>query len=281
MFANLYIREIHLFGAVMLTVAGSVPKLDLLSAAVSDLSIPILVRNLLGLSFDGLDSIDFIRILGLPFQDMQAFDRELVKNANGSRLAEAFNQRVHDNSLVLDKAQVKASPFGDGVDLVDQRRMRHYYIDGSGVIKLTAQFYYADVNTRLGSYTVNGESLYAESLRFLRSGSRFCFPSGREMGCWRMDVYRRLIWVPEIGSLQSRAGVRGSPSCARGQCAETVYGQGTEGIVFFLSAGKKDVTFYLDGRIELLSILYFETRIIFCKGLYPSMSGLTGWRFLM
>ena len=41
MFANLYIREIHLFGAVMLTVAGSVPKLDLLSAAVSDLSIQI------------------------------------------------------------------------------------------------------------------------------------------------------------------------------------------------------------------------------------------------
>ena len=33
MFANLYIREIHLFGAVMLTVAGSVPKLDLLSGS--------------------------------------------------------------------------------------------------------------------------------------------------------------------------------------------------------------------------------------------------------
>ena len=69
----------------MLTVAGSVPKLDLLSAAVSDLSIPILVRNLLGCSFDGLDSIDFIRILGLPFQDMQAFDREMVKRADGAR----------------------------------------------------------------------------------------------------------------------------------------------------------------------------------------------------
>ena len=112
------------------------------------------MRNLLGLSFDGLDSIDFIRILGLPFQDMQAFDREMVKRADGARLAEAFNQRIHDNSLVLERDQVKASPFGDGVDLVDQRRMRHYYIDGSGGIKLTAQFYYADVNTRLGSYTV-------------------------------------------------------------------------------------------------------------------------------
>lgn len=44
-------------------------------------------------------------------------------------------------------------------------------------------------------------------------------------------------------------------------------GKEQRGIVFFLSAGKKDVTFYLDGRIELLSILYFETRIIFCKGL--------------
>ena len=45
-------------------------------------------------SFDGLDSIDFIRILGLPFQDMQAFDREMVKRADGARLAEAFNQAM-------------------------------------------------------------------------------------------------------------------------------------------------------------------------------------------
>ena len=69
------------------------------------------MRNLLGCSFDGLDSIDFIRILGLPFQDMQAFDREMVKRVDGARLAEAFNQRIHDNSLVLEKDQVKASPF--------------------------------------------------------------------------------------------------------------------------------------------------------------------------
>ena len=59
--------------------------------------------------------------------------------------------------------QVKASHFGDGVDLVDQRRMRHYYIDSSGNIKLTAQFYYADVNARLGSYTVEQGNLCMRS----------------------------------------------------------------------------------------------------------------------
>ena len=268
MFANLYIREIHLFGAVMLTVAGSVPKLDLLSAAVSDLSIPILVRNLLGCSFDGLDSIDFIRILGLPFQDMQAFDREMVKRADGARLAEAFNQRIHDNSLVLERDQVKASPFGDGVDLVDQRRMRHYYIDGSGGIKLTAQFYYADVNTRLGSYTVERGIFVCGVIEIFKVRFEVLFSFREGDG---VLAYGR---IPEVNLGFLKLG----PSQAGQESGEALpvpadsvlrqfMGKEQRGIVFFLSAGKKDVTFYLDGRIELLSILYFETRIIFCKGL--------------
>ena len=54
---------------------------------------------------------------------------------------------------------------------------------------------------------------------------------------------------------------------------------GTKGIVFFLSAGKKDVTFYLDGRIELLSICILKPGLSSARGLYPLMCGLTGWRF--
>ena len=75
MFSNLYIRKSIVWGCN--AYCGRVsPKAGLLSAAVSDLSVPILVRNLLGLSFDGLDSIDFIRILGLPFsRTWEAFDR--------------------------------------------------------------------------------------------------------------------------------------------------------------------------------------------------------------
>lgn len=39
------------------------------------------------------------------------------------------------------------------------------------------------------------------------------------------------------------------------------------GIVFFLSAVERDVCFYLDGRIELLSLFVADARIIFCSGL--------------
>ena len=150
----------------------------------------------------------------------------MVKSADGARLAEAFNQRIHDNSLVLERDQVKASHFGDGVDLVDQRRMRHYYIDGSGNIKLTAQFYYADVNTRLGSYTVERGSLYAESLRFSRSGSRFCFSfRGGGMGCWRMDAYREVnLGFLKLGPSQAGQESGEALPVPGGQCAEAVYG---------------------------------------------------------
>lgn len=268
MFTNLYIRKIHLFGALMLTVAGSVPKLNLLSAAVSDLSIPILVENLLGLQIDGLNSIDFIRILGLPFQDMSGFDREMIKRADGAELANVFNSRIHDNSLVLETGQVKATPFGDGVDLVDQRRMRHYYIDSGGRLKLTAQFYYADVNTKLGNYTVERGIFLCGVIEIFKIRFEVLFSFREGDG---VLAYGRIPQV-DLGFLKL------GPSQAGQEPGETIpvpadsvlwqfMGKEQKGIVFFLSAGKKDVTFYLDGRIEFLSLLYFETRIIFCKGL--------------
>ena len=268
MFTNLYIRRIHLFGAVMLTVAGSVPRLDLLSAAVSDLSVPVLVENLLGLTFDGLGSIDFIRILGLPFQDMGGFDGEMIKRADGAELAAVFNSRIQDSSLALESEQVKATPFGDGVDLVDQRRMRHYYIDSGGKLKLTAQFYYADVNTRLGSCTVERGIFVCGVIEIFRVRFEILFSFREGDG---VLAYGRIPEV-DLGFLKL------SPSQAGRESGETLpvsadsvlrqfMGKEQKGIVFFLSAGKRDVTFYLDGRIELLWILYFETRIIFCKGL--------------
>lgn len=77
---------------------------------------------------------------------------------------------------------------------MDQRRMRHYYIDGSGGIKLTAQFYYADVNTRLGSYTVERGIFVCGVIEIFKVRFEVLFSFREGMGCWRMDAYRRLIW---------------------------------------------------------------------------------------
>ena len=65
-----------------------------------------------------------------------------------------FNAAITSDALRLEEGQVQISPFGEGVDLADQKRMRHYYIDSKGNLQLAAQFYVAMENTALGNYTV-------------------------------------------------------------------------------------------------------------------------------
>jgi hypothetical protein len=65
LYSSLYIRNIQIFGAVMLKTVGTAVEPTLLSAAISDISIPILVDNLMGEHVDGIEALDFIKILGL------------------------------------------------------------------------------------------------------------------------------------------------------------------------------------------------------------------------
>ncbi len=277
MFTNLYIRKLHLFGAVMLGVTGPAVELKLLSVAVSDLSIPSLVENLLGMEIDGIETIDFIRILGLPFQEMESFSKAELEAADERRLVQSFNRQVTDPSLVLEETQVKAYPFGGGVDLVDQKRMRHYYIRPDGRLQLSAQFYYASVDTVLGNYTVQKGMFLCGVIEIFRLRLEVLFSFREKEG---VLAYACIPSV-DLGFLKL------GPSKGGASSGETLpipadsvlyqfMGKEQKGVVFFLSAGKEDVIFFLDGRVELLSILSFETRIIFCKG-YVSVDVGFSW----
>lgn len=278
LFTNLYLRKLHLFGAVMLGISGPLIHPELLSAAVSDFSIPILVENVLGMTFPGLETVDFIRLLGLPFQEMEPFDREMLEQLNGAEIVCRFNSQVRDASLRLEEDQVKVYPFDGGVSLVDQKRMRHYYIRDDGHLQLAAQFYYADVNTRLGSFTIEKGIFVCSTIELfgVQMEALFSFREGEGV-----LAYARIASI-DLGFFKLEPSEAGQASeeplpIPADSILHQFMGTKQEGAVFFLSAGKRDVTFYLDGRVEFLSFFYFEARVIFCKG-YISMD--IGFRWM-
>lgn len=268
MYTNLYIRKIQLFGAVILRVQGSVVVPDLLSAAVSDLSIPILMDNLLGYHLDGIDVMDFIQLKGLPFQSLSPFSQEMVKNRDLEGIVSRFNTEVKNTSLQLDASQVQITAFGDGVDVTDLKRMRHYYIDASGRLKLMAQFYYATENTKLGNYTVDRGIFICAVIEIFGKAFEVLFSFREGEG---LLAYAR---VPEIdlGFLKigasefSRSSESTLPVAKDSVITQFVNPQ-SDGMIFFLSADKKDVSFYFDGMVEFLKCFRVDARIIFCKGM--------------
>lgn len=152
MYCNLYMGKIKMFGALGLSVIGQAVNIDLLSAAVTDITLPIFVESVLGKKINGLDEFDFIQLLGLPFLQVQDFPVE--RDMSGVQVAEAFNSRVSDKSFALDSGQVQVETFGEGIILIDKKRMRHYYITKTGKLQLQAQFYYAIKSMNLGDYNI-------------------------------------------------------------------------------------------------------------------------------
>lgn len=277
MYTSLYIRELQLFGAVMLSIRGEAVVPELLSAAVSDLSIPVLLDNFLGEHIAGIEALDFIKILGLPFQNMQPFQKEILAQKNLPAIVERFNAQVMEPALRLDASQVQLTPFGQGMDMTDLKRMRHYYINASGNLQLMAQFYYSTVNTRFGSYSIERGFFLCGVIELFGKRFEVLFSLRETEG---MVAYAKIpnmdLGFLRIGPSQIGKESKDNLPIAKDSILSQFLIPEQEGLVFFLSAGKKDVSFYLDGNVQLLGLFSVDARIIFCKG-FISIDLRTVW----
>lgn len=268
MYTSLYIRNLQLFGAVMLQIRGSTVTPQLISAAVSDISIPILLDNLLGRHISGIEAMDFIRIMGLPFQNMEAYDRQLLENRDVVGIVRRFNAQTDSPALRLDETQVQLTQFGDGVDLTDLKRMRHYYISNSGKLQLAAQFYYASVKTTIGNYQVEPGLFICGAIEIFGKRFEALFSYRENEG---MLAYARIPSM-DLGFLKLGPSQVGNQSdkmllLSGGNIISQFISLDQSGITFFLSAMEKDISFFMDGRVEILSLFAADARIIFCSGL--------------
>lgn len=277
MYTSLYIRKIQIFGALILKIRGELVTPELLSAAVSDLSIPILLDNLLGEHINGIEALDFIKILGLPFQNAGSFSKEVVEQKNLPAIVEQFNSRVNNPSLNLELSQVQLTPFGDEADLTDLKRMRHYYIKKSGELQLAAQFYYSSINTRIGNYSVERGLFICGVIEIFGKRIEVLFSYRESEGILGYAKIQEMdLGFIRIGP--SKAGRRSSDTLpiATDSVLSQFINPEQAGLVFFLSAGKKNISFYLDGNVNVLRLFEVDARIIFCQGLI-SVDLCTTW----
>lgn len=264
MYTSLYIGTIQLFGAVMLRQTGNAVQPILLSAAVSDLSIPLFMDNLLGRHIPGIEVLDFIKILGLPFQEMKNFDSVQIKNKDIPAIVNQFNSQVKSESLRLEESQVQLTTFGNGTDLTDLKRMRHYFISNKGKLQLAAQFYYAVENTALGNYTIEKGIFMCGVIEIFGKRFEVLFSVRESDG---LLAYAKIpsmnLGFLQIGASKFQKEAKQSPPIPKDSVLSQFVNPAQEGIVFFLSAGQKEVSFYLDGSVGILGIIHADARIIY------------------
>lgn len=284
MYSTLYIRQLAIFGAVLVGEVGAAFAPKVISAAlINELSISSLISALSGEEIGSNPNIDFIKIKGLDFQKMTPFDvrklrtkkkEDTVKNAedtagNVEYVVEHFNSQVGSEALKLYPDQIQLTSYEAGTDLADLKRMRHYFIDRKGNIQLSAQFYYSSENTRFGNYTVEQGIFFCGVLEIFKARFEVLFSWRKSDQC--ILAYARVSPIDlgflRIDSSGLPAAGTGTLPIARDSVMSQLVDLQKRGMVFFLSASKKEVSFYFDGMVEILGMLRAQARILVVNGL--------------
>lgn len=284
MYSTLYIRQLAIFGAVLVGEEGTsfVPKV-ISAALINELSISSLISALTGEEIGSNSNVDFIKIKGLDFQEMTPFDvrkfgakkkKNTVKNVedtagNVEYVVDHFNSQIRSEALKLYPDQVQLTSYEAGTDLADLKRMRHYFIDRKGNVQLSAQFYYSCEDTRFGNYTVEQGIFFCGVLEILKARFEVLFSWRKSDEC--ILAYARVSPI-DLGFLRiDSSGLQSTGSGELPIAGDSVMSQLVDlrkkGMVFFLSASKKEVSFYFDGMVEILGMLRAQARILFVNGL--------------
>lgn len=270
LYSTLYINRLAIFGAVMLSETGGTIVPELISAAlINELTISSLLENLAGKEMGGNSNIDFIKIKGLDFQTITPFDVKKLAPEDAGAVADHFNRQVDSVDLKLDPEQIQLTSYEAGTDLADLKRMRHYFINKKGNIELSAQFYYSSVDTKFGNYTVEQGLFFCGVLEILKARFEVLFSWRKSEEC--ILAYARAAPI-KLGFLTiDSSDFASERSSELPIAADSVMSQFVDlrrrGLVFFLAASKKEVSFYFDGKVDILGIINAQARILFVNGL--------------
>lgn len=262
LYSTLFLKDFHFFGAVMLKVSGSQVHPTILSAAIDDISLPELLDKLLPEKISGMDALNFIRISGLPFQDMPAFQAEQLNENDAPAIISQFNANIKSPSLQL--KEIRLTPYDNGTDMTDLKRMRHYFINSEGKLQLKAQFYFADENTRLGEFTVERGLFICGVIETFQKEFEVLFSFRQSEG---ILAYAKIPSIDmkflKITSSSFKNADNSSLPIAANSVLAQFINPSQEGVIFFLSATQKEVSFYLDGKVELFGLFCVDARILY------------------
>lgn len=289
MYSNLYLGDIKVFGAIGLSILPAGVDINLLSAAITDITLPKLIKNIFGKGITFADTLDFIALSGLPLAGtgnktiVLAQHEDVREEKVRNKIAEEFNELVKAPSFAINGESIYVERIQEGTDeesivLVDKSRMRHYSINSQGRLSLQAQFYYCREDTKLGDYTLQqGIFLCGSITLFQKFTVRALFAMSESEGIIAYagldKINLGLLSVEASGSKMKDNPMSYFPKDSllwllmdhKPVVSETDQAAvaNPSGAVFFLRAGINECSFYIDGKISVFHIFEVTASILY------------------
>lgn len=265
MACELMAGDINMFGAFVINCTPEgVPEIQMLSGAVTDITLASLISNFTGLKTEGIDWMDAIGVYG--------FDIVTKGKTDINNIHETYPQvGINCRNLIGDKPGLQGGddfqlrPYGDGYTLTDNANMRHYAIRKNGTVALQAQFYYSHTELQMGNMRVQRGLFFCGVIEIwkVRISILFFMQYGEKiMAFTHIDPINLGFLELTASSFPSTADQK-MPSCP---FTDVLVKPGQKkGAMFYFRAEKKILDFYLDGRLKIAGILEVDARIIYSK----------------
>lgn len=272
MFTTLYLRDLSLFSAVILKVLGNVAYVQMLSAAVSEISLSSLVKNFTGITVSGLEDFDIIKLKEFDFcfkKDFPTSILEKKEKEQKEKIVEFFNKNIEEESLRLSSNQCKITNLNNGIALVDKKRMRHYFIDRKGKMYLRCQFYtsFEEKEIEMGDYKLQPGMFICGVLEILGVNFKVLFSMNPNEGILAfMHVDEIDIGFLKFTSSSFKKDVESKAVIPSDSPVYQFIDKKSEGPLLYISINKNNSSFYIDGSLTIWKIFSAETRIIVSKG---------------
>ena len=207
---------------------GEIINVSLITAAICKLSLPVLADNILGVHITGIEIFDFIEINSFRLQTKEKYN----KNTD---VADYINENTVSDEWRLSKENIQICPQNNGIAVLDEKRMCHYFIDNEGKLFLQAQFYYATETCEIGKYQIQKGIFVCGVLTIFGKNIKALFSIKEGEG---LIAFAQIDKI-ELGFLKISASTASNNSCS----------------------------FYIDGKVELCGLFSVDARIIYRKGL--------------
>ena len=266
--AGIAIRQLALFGALHLTIteAGGIPVPDLLTVAMTEISLPVICKNILGMDTPAIEMLDIISIK--PF-GINCTEKLIPgKDTTRAQVAEFINKAgISEEFSVSEQEIALYLQFGGTYTLrvLDEQRMLHYHISEKGELAFCPQFYYASKSIQMGAYKFPKGMFFCGEINFLSTIFKvmYCALDGQGMiGFARISGVNCSV-IKLTASQRSKQfpnPVTTDPDTMLSKLAGKDSG---DDAMFYLSISRDKYSVYLDGHLELCGIFGVDAQIVY------------------
>lgn len=187
--SQINIRNLMWYGALSISYNGTVPMLDMINIAMSEVSVSSLVSNLAGIDSQSVKELDIFTVTAFDINSSGGGKTIDFKTLTDAEIIQAVNNALagmkQEYLLSQDNVSVTRLPGDSACDVLNTKTMFHYWLNSKGELSFPPQAYYASKHLTIGRYNFDMGVFFAGQLEIFGQKIKVMFSSVNDKGMGR------------------------------------------------------------------------------------------------